>query len=155
MQKLDKSQIGMAGEMRVVSELLKRGHNASITFGNAKATDIVILGEQSRFLRVEVKTSKNGFNFVTGFYPKYSNPDRTHPDVWVLFLPNKDANSDGDIFYILTHAEVEGLQLQVNRGVKTEPGKGCDNIPLKHLQLQAPQSQGRWDLFAVALENIK
>lgn len=102
MQKLDKSQIGMAGEMRVASELLKRGYNASITFGNAKATDIVVLGEKNRFLRVEVKTSKSRHNFVTGYYPKYTDPKKVHPDVWVFFMPDGEANSDGDVFYLLT-----------------------------------------------------
>ena len=49
---LTKNEVGLAGEMRVTSELLLKGYRASITFGNAKATDIVILGDDNSFVRV-------------------------------------------------------------------------------------------------------
>ena len=39
---VEKQRLGMAGEYSVCAELLKRGHNASITMGNAKAIDIVV-----------------------------------------------------------------------------------------------------------------
>ena len=95
LEKLDKGKIGLAGEMRVASELLKKGYNASITFGNSKATDIVVFGDKNRFLRVEVKTSKNQRNFVTGYYPKYTDESKASPDVWVMYLPDKQAKSNG------------------------------------------------------------
>ena len=69
-----KTNIGLAGEMRVCAEFLKRGYNASITYGNAKATDIILLGAGGKYLRIEVKTSFNGRNFVTGYFQKYSQP---------------------------------------------------------------------------------
>ena len=87
--KMDKHLIGLAGEMRVCAELLKKGYSASITYGNAKATDIIVTGAEGRYLRVEVKTSKNGRNFVTGYYPKYTDPARQHPDVWVSTCQTK------------------------------------------------------------------
>lgn len=151
MKNTDKGQIGLAGEMRVASELLKNGYNASITFGNAKATDIVVFGDKNRFLRVEVKTSKNQRNFVTGYYPKYTNPSQTSPDIWVFYLPDKQARSDGDKFFILTHEEVAELQLIVNKGNKTEKGKGCDNIPLRLLLENKDKFEDRWNLFKEVL----
>lgn len=147
MENLDKGQIGLAGEMRVASELLKKGYNASITFGNAKATDIVVFGDKNKFLRVEVKTSKNQRNFVTGYYPKYTDPSKASPDVWVMYLPDKQAKSNGDRFFILTHEEVAELQLVVNKGNKTEKGKGCDNIPLRLLLENIERFEDRWGLF--------
>lgn len=147
MEKFDKGKIGLAGEMRVTSELLKKGYDASITFGNSKATDIVVFGNKNNFLRVEVKTSKNQRNFVTGYYPKYTDESKLSPDVWVLYLPNKDAKSDGDRFFILTHKEVGELQLIVNKGHKTEKGQGCDNIPLNLLLEYADRFEDRWGLF--------
>jgi len=130
-EEMEKNNIGLAGEMRVCAEFLKKEYQASITFGNAKATDIIITGAKGRYLRVEVKTSKNGKNFMTGFFPKYTDPSRTHPDIWVFYLPDKELSSSGDRFFIATHAEVQEMQLVVNKGNKTESGKGADNIPLK------------------------
>ena len=148
----DKGQIGLAGEFRVASEILRRGHLANVTFGNAKATDIVVIGSQNRFIRIEVKTSKNNRSFVTGYYPKYTSPKETQPDLWVLYLPNKGMSSDGDRFFLLTHSEIGELQLIVNKGVKTEKGKGVDNIPLKVLLEHRTDSENRWELIESLLE---
>ena len=42
----EKLRLGMAGEYSVCADLLKRGHNASITMGNAKAVDIIRVTEK-------------------------------------------------------------------------------------------------------------
>jgi hypothetical protein len=128
---MENNNIGLMGEYRVVSELLKQGYNATITFGNAKATDIIIL-QKREFIRIEVKTCLNGKKFVTSFFPKYTDPAKTHPDFWVFFLP--DFSGKNDRFFILQHDEVKTLQLIVNKGNKTLSGQGCDNIPLKLLE---------------------
>lgn len=152
MKSNDKGQIGLAGEFRVASEIMRRGHLANITYGNAKSTDIIITGSQNKFIRVEVKTSKNNRNFVTSYYPKYTNPKDIEPDLWVLYMPNKDLISDGDRFFLFTHAEIGELQLIVNKGVKTEKGKGVDNIPLKILLEHQADSENRWDLISRLLK---
>jgi hypothetical protein len=148
---MDKTLIGLAGEMRVASELLKKGFQATITFGNAKATDIIVFGENKEFLRVEVKTSKNQKKFVTGYFPKYTDESKVSPDIWVFYLPNVTSDSDGDRFFILTHEEVGELQLIVNKGVKTEKRKGCDNIPLNLFEKHKNLYEGRWILFSEVL----
>ncbi len=131
--------------MRVCAEFLKKGYSASITHGNSKATDIIIFDSESRrFIRVEVKTSKNGRNFVTGFYPKYTDTSKLHPDIWVFYLPDRQMSVSGDKFYLATHEEVSRVQLIVNRGKKTKPGAGCDNIPLKILEVEI--EEGNWNL---------
>jgi len=140
-----KLQLGLAGEYRVVSELLRRGFNATVALGNTKATDILVLYEDGRYLRVEVKTSQNGRNFVTGYYPKYTDGDKVHPDIWVLFAPDKDPHLDR--FFILKHTDVAEIQLDVNNGTKTKAGEGVDNIPIKLLSEKYLQHENKWELF--------
>lgn len=152
-KKIDKYLIALAGEMRVAAEILRRGFLANVTHGNAKATDIIILGPDGKFLRVEVKTSRNQRNFVTSYYPKYTDNSDSEPDLWVLYLPNKDGDSDGDRFFIFTHEDIGQLQLVVNKGNKTLPGKGVDNIPLKRLLAECPESEGRWSLIQQIFES--
>jgi len=150
--KIEKTMIGLAGEMRVCAELMKKGYQASITHGNAKATDILIYGEGNCFLRVEVKTSLNGKRFVTGYYPKYTDPKKIHPDIWVFYLPDKNLSSNGDRFFIATHKQVGLIQLDVNKGNKTLKGKGCDNIPLKLLELKDVEE--KWDIIHQMLRKL-
>lgn len=150
MRKLDKAMIGLAGEMRVCAELIKKGYMASVTHGNAKATDILIIGKNSRFLRVEVKTSVNGKKFVTGYYPKYIDPKSLHPDVWVFYLPDKDFSTNGDRFFVLSHQQVGKLQLEMNKGNKTLKGQGCDNITLK--LLLEKNVEEKWDTIDTLLD---
>jgi len=139
--------IGLMGEFRVASELIRRGYNASITFGNAKATDIIVLNK-STYLRIEVKTCKNGEDFVTNYFPKYTDSDKLHPDIWVLFLPAKDIETGKDRFFILKHVEIEELQLIVNKGRKTEKGQGVDNIPVRLIEERKNEIENRWNLLS-------
>ena len=132
--KQEKTNIGLAGEMRVCAEFLKQGYNASITYGNAKATDIILLGAGGKYLRIEVKTSFNGRNFVTGYFQKYSQTKATNPDFWVFYLPDKDRSSHGDRFFVLSHADVGRIQLTINKGVKPKSGEGVDNISIRILE---------------------
>lgn len=130
-----KNRLGIAGEYRVLSELLLMGFDASITMGNSKGTDIIIVKKDKSYTRLEVKTSKNGRNFVTSYFPKYSVKSDTDPDFWVFFHPKIFSKNGEDKFFILSHREVRVLQLKVNKGRETEKGQGVDNIPYAHLQL--------------------
>lgn len=54
----EKQFIQLAGEFGVASELFRRRIQASITYGNSKSTDIVVIsGSGSRAARVEVKSA--------------------------------------------------------------------------------------------------
>jgi len=98
----EKQRLGLHGEYRVLAELLRYGFNATLTMGNSKATDIVVFGEKNKYIRIEVKTSKNQKNFVTGYFPKYTDSNTIHPDIWVFYLPGY-VNQKEDVFYVLTH----------------------------------------------------
>ena len=95
--KVNKYYLSLAGEYRVASELLKRNLNATVTFGNAKSTDVIAYGSNRKARIIEVKTSQQK-NFVTGFYNKYRTAEDEHPDFWCLFgRPEKNRNFLGGV----------------------------------------------------------
>lgn len=147
-----KNRLGLAGEYRVLSELLLKGYDATLTMGNAKGTDIIVFGEDKKFIRIEVKTSKNGSNFVTGYFPKYTDRSYTDPQVWVLFLPKEINKLEEDVFYVLTHSKVRELQLIMNKGKQTKKGEGVDNISRKLLR-DNEVSMGTWEVINKALKS--
>lgn len=148
-----KNSLGLAGEYRVLSELLLKGFNSTLTMGNAKGTDILVFGNDNKFIRVEVKTSKNGRNFVTSYFPKYSTESSTDPHVWVLFLPKELNNISEDLFYVLSHSQVRELQLIMNKGNETKKGQGVDNITLKLLK-EKEVEQNMWQVVKKELDKV-
>jgi hypothetical protein len=61
---LDQQLTGMAGEFLTVGKLFKRGYQASVTLGNAKAIDVLVHNpETGKSFNVQVKTlrKKNCF----------------------------------------------------------------------------------------------
>ena len=133
----------MAGEYGVCAELSKRGFDTSITFGNAKATDVMIFLEDKSFRRIEVKTSRST-RFVTGFFQKYYDKLRTHPDFWVLVQIGEENISH---YYILNHEQMGEVQMKRNEMDKWEKIEGCDNVLLRDLE----PFKEKWEVF----ENIK
>jgi hypothetical protein len=53
--KIDKGLVGIAAEFAVASELGRRNVYAQPTFGHLKRTDLLIMGEKGKLLRIEVK----------------------------------------------------------------------------------------------------
>ena len=134
-----KQLLGMTGEYSVCAELLKRGYNASITMGNAKAVDIVVLLQDNTYRRIEVKTTQ-GTKFVTNFFQKkYFDPSQSHPDYWVLVHVDSNNNSR---FFVLTHQEMGDVQMQRN-GMNSwaQNQGGVDNVLLKHIIV----FENQWD----------
>lgn len=143
-----KLQLGMAGEYSVCAELLKRGHNASITMGNAKAVDIIIFTSDNTYRRIEVKTSRNK-RFVTGFFQKYY--DKTlalHPDFWVLVHLDEEFKSR---YFILTHEEMGSVQMKRNEMDDWERIVGCDNVLLKDIE----QFEDKWEKICETKESAE
>ena len=133
----------MTGEYCVCAELLKRGYNASITMGNAKAVDIVVFLQDNTYKRIEVKTSRNK-RFVTGFFQKYYDKSRIHPDFWIFVHIDTENMSH---YYILTHEEMGEVQMKRNEMDNWEKIEGCDNVLLCDLEL----FKDKWDI----IESIK
>ena len=133
--KKEKDLLSLCGEYAVASELCKRGYNASITYGNAKAVDVIVFDDTtSTFKRIEVKTSRND-RFVTSFFQKYylNNNNKTHPDYWIIVRVDDDKNH----FYVLTHDEMARAQMSNNKINEwwIEKPTGVDNVSLKHIEM--------------------
>jgi len=130
----EKYRLSMAGEYAVCAELSKRGFDASITFGNMKATDIIILMPDKSYRRIEVKTSRET-RFVTGFFQKYFDiTQNDYPDYWVLVHIVPSGGKDEMLnYYILTHQEMGDVQMERNNITQWQHVKGCDNVLVKHI----------------------
>lgn len=111
---------------------------ATLTFGNAKGADIYAIGPTRKTAIVEVKSS-NTDRILTGFFQKYKDEIRDHPDFWVLYTMK---GVDNEAFFVLTHAEMARAQ-----GLRNYPGKtmtyvehalavkkGVDNVLARDLQ---------------------
>ncbi len=141
-QQTDKYMLSLAGEYAVCSELLKRQIFCALTFGNAKAADIVITAPNAKTRIVEVKTSSSN-RFVTGFFQKYPTPQTVpHPDFWVVV--RIDSISHATRFFVLTHSEMAKVQMLRNKMRKWSRVNGVDNVLLKHVI----PFENRWDKIA-------
>ncbi|MBN1361109.1 MAG: hypothetical protein JW993_10970 [Sedimentisphaerales bacterium] len=128
--KIDKYHLSLSGEYRVASELLKRGLNATVTFGHAKSADVVAYGPNRRAAVIEVKTSQQK-NFVTSFYNKFETPDDEHPDFWVFVQVNGDLERGfAERFFILSHEELSVIQARRNRAYRLRHGDVADDQQL-------------------------
>ncbi len=55
---MDKTQTGLAGEYYALAQLTQRGLVATLTLGNTKGVDILVINQYlNKFYKVEVKTS--------------------------------------------------------------------------------------------------
>jgi hypothetical protein len=81
----DSQTSGLAGELFVAAELLKRDIQTSVTFGNAKSIDLLAYNPDiGKPFQIQVKSLRSNNYFLTP--PR----DRIHPDhVWVFVLLNK------------------------------------------------------------------
>ncbi len=127
---------GLAGELFVAAELLKRGLQTSFTLGNAKAIDIFAHNPETlKTFTIQVKALRKRNYFLLD----PSNVDKEHTYVFVLL------NSPGES---VDYFVVPGKEL-----VKHPPGKfgkyfgGC-RMPGIHPQvLQEQGYRDRWDVF--------
>ena len=98
----NKYMVGMSGEYFVVAELLRKGVKASITMGNAKSADIVVLNnDASKVVVVEVKSSHKKEWVVGNEIPQ----DNDQPWVFV-HIPD---NNDQQRYFILTSKELNKI----------------------------------------------
>lgn len=114
---MKKYYLSLAAEYRVTSELLIRGLDACVTFGNMKAADVVVWGQNRQVKLIEVKASQRG-RFVTNFYQKFKTKKQQHPNFWVLVdIDVKDCR-----FFVLSHSELANIQ--ANRNIARRVARG-------------------------------
>ena len=98
-KRVDGQLTGMAGEFLCLGKLFKRGYQASVTYGNAKAVDIFVYNpENNKNFCVQVKTlrKKNCFPI------KREQIDPAHVYVFILL----NAFEDEEEFYLIQGADV-------------------------------------------------
>jgi len=99
-----KHAIGLAGEFLVAGELLRRGIQAAVTYGNAKKADVVAING-TKATALEVKTT-SADKWVLGG----TLPEDDAGKVWVLvYLPVPD--SEPPQYFVLTGADLHALLL--------------------------------------------
>jgi hypothetical protein len=96
---MDPQITSMAGEFLTVGKLFKRGYQASVTLGNAKAIDIFIFNPKSKkMFSVQVKTQRR----KNCFPMKKESIDREHIYIFVR-LNNYE---DSEEFFIVPGKEI-------------------------------------------------
>lgn len=127
----EKHFLNLSGEYGVCAELAKQQINSSLTYGNHKAADVMVISPETRkALVIEVKTTKSN-KIVTGFFQKYKTPDTPHPDFWVVVQIDNDNYSS---YYVLDHGEMAKIQMTRNGMTKWNYVKGVDNILLDQIK---------------------
>ena len=126
-----KHQLQMVGEYGVCAELCKQGYDVSLTLGNTKAVDVLVLLPNNTYFKIEVKTTRST-KFVTNFFQKFASPTQNpHPDYWVLVYIDKNNVSH---YYVLSHQEMANEQMRRNGMSQwTHIAKGVDNVLVRDL----------------------
>ena len=96
----EKYHMGMAGEYYVAAQLQRLQLFASITYGNAKKADVIVLEKDSdKAIAIEVKTSQRGRWVVGSKVPKPSDK------LWIFVHIPKEMDASPE-FYIMTQKEI-------------------------------------------------
>lgn len=100
-----KYHLSMAGEFFVAAELQRRGVSAAVTYGNAKAADVVAFApDGERAVVIEVKSTAQGRWVVGGALPEPSK----HP--WV-FVKIPAEPSLAPTYFVLLQSELRDALL--------------------------------------------
>ena len=139
-----KHTLGLSGEFLVAGELLRRGLHASVTYGNAKKADVVVLSKSRRnAMVIEVKTTSQTSWVVGGTLPKKDNDE-----LWVfVHLPTLENSPPR--YFVLTSMELHSIVVAeydayCERYRKRNGGEFSGN-PVHNLSLkQALSFEGKW-----------
>ena len=147
----EKDSVHLAGEYYVAAELHRRGIHATITYGNAKAADILAFSlDGDRFARVEVKSSrpdKGGLLVWTGNLDSF--PMREN-QFWVLcMVPLKGNQEASPRFWVLGTVEMyEAIQKKIEAYTLRRNGAGDSTKwmwTFSPLELDALGASGAWN----------
>lgn len=90
----DQQLTGMAGEFLTVGKLFKRGYQASVTFGNAKAIDVLAYNPTNdKSYNVQVKTLRHKNCFLM-------KKENLNPDHIYIFIFLHDFNQSEEYFIL-------------------------------------------------------
>lgn len=143
----EKSCISQFGELSVAAELNRRGYLSSVTYGNQKSTDVVVLSDDGRYAIIEVKTSITS-RFPTGLTPekqKIKIPNR----FWVFVSTKIKSDNPDTRFFIVSDAEAKAIQAKAdsayNDGYKKKHGIAFKNTGVPNISISALEKHlGAW-----------
>ena len=145
-----KYHLSLAGEYYVAAELQRRGLHASVTYGNAKQTDVVAFCEAStRAVVIEVKATGQPDWVVAGRTPEPASKP------WVFVRIPSDATQPPE-FFVLTQAQLHDLLAPVEAAYRQRyrenhgreaPNNGVATLPLA----KAEPYKGRWETIIDAV----
>lgn len=146
MKKLDKSILGVAGELAVASELCRRNIYAQLTFGNQKRTDLLIFG-QEEVCRIEVKSKQgNEWPGCKGIKDKKS---------FLVFVDYKNKeDTERPDFYVLSYDDWKKI-------IKKEMAKYKEKNPNRKVEIEegalvyGVKGGEKWRGHAVKVEDVK
>lgn len=94
------SNKGLTGEFYVLAQLNARGYDASLTLGNTKGVDIIVMNNNNnKGYKVEVKTTTNKASKEKLFAEWHNNNPCYH---WILSKKNESYISD-NLIYCFVH----------------------------------------------------
>ena len=94
------SQKGLVGEFYVLAQLNARGYNASLTLGNTKSVDILVINNKTnKGFKVEVKTTTNK-PMKEKLFAKWHNDNICYN--WILSKKNETYIED-NLIYCFVH----------------------------------------------------
>jgi hypothetical protein len=130
MDKIERDMLAIAAEFAVASELGRRNIYAQPTFGHLKKTDLLIMSEGGKVLRIEVKGLQGEQ------WPNCKGiPDRNSVMVLVDFAGKSE--KDRPDFYILT---LDDWRAFLKRLMIKKPGKrieiDSENVPVWKTQIK-------------------
>lgn len=135
MKRRDCQKSGLAGEMFVAAELLKREFQVSLTLGNAKSIDLFAYSEaKDRTYEVQVKTLRTSNCYLLRIQ------DIIPEHIYVFVLLHKTGQAVE--YFILTDQEIiENEKMLYGGGDGKQRMSGILMTPLKGYK-------DRWDIFA-------
>ena len=154
---------GRAGELRVASELCRRGYCATVTMGNTPNTDVICANSSwTKTVFLQVKTFRSGAKKCQ--VGRHADYDLGEQFFWVLVgLRDKDENAVED-FYIVPSSEMAKNVSKGHRqwlatpGRRGQPHKDTNLREVRFADIgnssrfvfDVSMFKGRWDL----IENV-
>lgn len=157
---------GRAGELRVASELCRRGYCATVTMGNTPNTDVIcsnLLWTKSVFL--QVKTFRTGAKKCQ--VGCLADSDKGGKFFWVLAgLRDKDEKAAEDFYIVPSSVMAKNVSKRHKQWLATPGRKGQPHRDTKLREVRfvdignhskfvydVSRFKGRWDLIMKALED--
>jgi hypothetical protein len=135
----DTQLTGMSGEFLTIGKLFKKGLQPSVTFGNAKAIDILVYNpKNNKNYNVQVKTlrKKNCFPL------KRENIDQNH--IYIFIILN-DFNNNEDYFILKGDIILKDIDKFFGSSYKNEKPSIIPAINYGPLQ----EYKDKWEIFDV------